>query len=88
MYELLARVCRKPKEVSIDRKYNQVDQGSEMSVVSVGMVYRLGLSKRSLAEVGFKGLSLRIRQSRLSGERTEGSLVIDLSMRMEVLQLL
>lgn len=30
----------------------------------------------------------RIRQSRLSGERTEGSLDIDLSMRMEVLQLL
>lgn len=58
MYELLARVSRKHKEVSIDRRYNQVDQGSDMSVVSVGMVNHLGLTKRSLAEVGFKGLSM------------------------------
>lgn len=52
------------KEVSVDRKYNQVDQGSEMSVVSVGMVNHLGLVKRSLAEVGFRGLSMRTADHR------------------------
>ena len=46
-------------EVNLDRQYNQVNQGSEMSVISVGMVIHLDLAKRSLAEVGFKGFSMR-----------------------------
>lgn len=52
------------KEVNVERRYNQVDQGSEMSVVSVGMVNHLGLVKRSLAEVGFRGLSMRTADHR------------------------
>lgn len=48
----------------LDRKYDQVDQGSEMSLILVGMVSHLGVAKRSLVEVGFKGLTMRTADHR------------------------
>ena len=59
-------VVRKPdgSEVGIDRNQTQSDQGSEMNVISQGMVRWLGLDLRPLAELGFKGLSMRTADHR------------------------
>ncbi|KAF6238773.1 hypothetical protein HO173_003280 [Letharia columbiana] len=48
----------------LEKKYTQGDQGSDMNVVSMGLVRFLGLQLRLLEEVGFKGLSMRTADHR------------------------
>ncbi len=57
---------RKPDgvEVKIDKRQTQADQGSDMNVISTGMVRFLGLTTHSLSEIGFKGLSMRTADHR------------------------
>ena len=51
-------------EVQLDKRYVQADQGSDMNVISAGLVRHLHLDLHSLAEVGFKGLSMRTADHR------------------------
>ena len=50
--------------VVLEQKLTQADQGSEMNVISAGLVRFLGLHLHSLEEVGFKGLSMRTADHR------------------------
>ena len=54
-------VVRKPKgeEVELEKGRTQADQGSDMNVISQGMVRFLGLELHLLSDIGFKGLSMR-----------------------------
>ena len=49
---------------TLERKYTQADQGSDMNVISAGLVRFLGLTLLALADVGFKGLSMRTADHR------------------------
>ncbi len=51
-------------EVKIEKSRSQADQGSDMNVISIGMVSMLGLTKYLLADIGFKGLSMRTADHR------------------------
>ena len=46
------------QELSLERRHTQADQGSELNVISGGMVRQLGLEVKSLAEIGFHGMSM------------------------------
>ena len=52
------------KQVTLEKRYTQADQGSDMNVVSKGLVHLLGLELRSLDEVGFRGLSILVADHR------------------------
>ena len=45
--------------IRLDKQYTQADQGSDMNVMSVGLVKRLALELHPLAELGLRGLSMR-----------------------------
>jgi hypothetical protein len=45
--------------VTLNKQYTQADQGSDMNVISMDLARRLNLQLRDLAEVGFRGLSMR-----------------------------
>lgn len=45
--------------IALDKKFVQADQGSDMNVMSSGLVRHLGLILHALNEVGFRGLSMR-----------------------------
>ena len=62
----LSSTVRKPdgSEIKIDKKQTQADQGSDMNVLSSGMVRFLGLPTFLLADIGFKGLSMRTADHR------------------------
>ena len=53
-------------EEHLDKSIVQADQGSDMNVMSMGLARKLMLDLRPLAEVGFKGLSMRVADSRES----------------------
>ena len=53
-------------EVLLEKRYTQADQGSDMNVISAGLVRYLGLKLHPLEEVGFKGLSMRTADHRES----------------------
>lgn len=59
-------IVRKPdgSEIKVEKRQTQADQGSDMNVISIGMVRSLGLATHSLAEIGFKGLSMRTADQR------------------------
>lgn len=48
----------------LDKKHTQADQGSDMNVISAGLVRFLALQLHSLEEVGFRGLSMRTADHR------------------------
>jgi len=50
--------------IVLEKRYTQADQGSDMNVMSSGLVRLLGLTLHSLDEVGFKGLSMRTADHR------------------------
>ena len=51
-------------EVKIERSQSQTDQGSDMNVISQGMVTYLNLPLQRLSDIGFKGLSMRTADHR------------------------
>ena len=51
-------------EVVLEKPQTQADQGSEMNVISMGLVRMLGLKLQALADIGFKGLSMRTADHR------------------------
>lgn len=51
-------------EVSLEISQSQADQGSDMNVISMGLVRSLGLELHLLSEIGFKGLSMRTADHR------------------------
>ena len=57
---------RKPtgEEVELEKSRSQADQGSDMNVISQGMVRFLGLKLHLLSDIGFKGLSMRTADHR------------------------
>ena len=59
-------VVRKPDgtEVKIEKSQNQTDQGSDMNVISQGMVNYLKLPMQLLSDLGFKGLTMRTADHR------------------------
>jgi len=50
--------------VHLDKSYVQADQGSDMNMISTGLVKYLGLQSHSLGEIGFAGLSMRTADHR------------------------
>lgn len=50
--------------IELKKHYVQADQGSNINVISKGLVERIGLEKQSLADVGFQDLSMRIADYR------------------------
>lgn len=50
--------------IELDTKFTQAGQGSDMNVISTGLVRHLSLELHSLSEVGFKGLSMRTADHR------------------------
>ena len=46
-------------EVSLEKAKTQADQGSDMNVVSMGLVRHFELALHKLSDIGFKGLSMR-----------------------------
>lgn len=50
--------------VDLEKHYVQADQGSDMNVISEGLVNQVGLARQPLAEVGFAGLSMRTADHR------------------------
>lgn len=51
-------------EIVLEKPQTQADQGSEMNVISMGLVRMLGLELHALADIGFKGLSMRTADHR------------------------
>lgn len=49
---------------AISKEHTQADQGSDMNVISAGLVRHLSLQLNPLDEVGFKGLSMRTADHR------------------------
>lgn len=45
-------------EVNVDRKYGPIDQGYATTAIRVKTVNHLELAEQSLAEIGFKELSM------------------------------
>ncbi len=50
--------------VALEKNYTQADQGSDMNVMSAGLVRHLSLQLHPLSEIGFKGLSMRTADHR------------------------
>ncbi|RKF57444.1 hypothetical protein OnM2_074041 [Erysiphe neolycopersici] len=50
----------KPVRVSLPMRVAQADQGSDMIIVTMGLLRKLGLSVKSLAERGFGGLTMNV----------------------------
>lgn len=59
-------MIKKPNgaEVKLEKSQTQADQGSDMNVLSTGLVRMLGLPKYLLSDIGFKGLSMRTADHR------------------------
>lgn len=47
------------KEIVLDKSHTQADQGSDMNVISIAMVRRLGLQMHDLSAIGFYGLTMQ-----------------------------
>ncbi|RKF60164.1 hypothetical protein OnM2_053030, partial [Erysiphe neolycopersici] len=50
----------KPVNVSLPLGVAQADQGSDMIIVTIGFLKKLGIPVRSLAERGFNGLTMNV----------------------------
>ena len=57
-FRIPAVVRSQGQEVNLERRHTQADQGSELNVISGAMVRQLGLEVKSLAEIGFHGMSM------------------------------
>lgn len=57
-FRLPATVILGTVRVMLEKGYTQADQGSEMNVISPGMVRKLGLVRRSLGDIGLAGLTM------------------------------
>ena len=59
-------VVRRPDGIDeeIDKSQSQSDQGSDMNVISQGMVNHLKLPMQLLSDIGFKGLTMRTADHR------------------------
>lgn len=51
-------------ELSLEKSHTQADQGSDMNVISAGLVRVLGLPTCKLSDIGFRGLSMRTADHR------------------------
>ena len=59
-----AVVQESTKKIVLKRSIIQADQGSDINVISLGLVNHLQLPKRSLAELGFWGLAMKTADQR------------------------
>jgi len=50
--------------IRLEKSYVQADQGSDMNVISTGLVRQIGLDMHSLSEIGFRGLTMRTADHR------------------------
>ncbi len=51
-------------DIRLEKSYVQADQGSDMNVISTGLVHQIGLDMHSLSEIGFRGLTMRTADHR------------------------
>jgi hypothetical protein len=51
-------------DIRLEKSYVQADQGSDMNVISTGLVHQIGLDMYSLSKIGFRGLTMRTADHR------------------------
>ncbi|RKF83279.1 hypothetical protein GcM1_161012 [Golovinomyces cichoracearum] len=62
----------KQVRVSLPLGVSQADQGSDMIIVTIGFLKKLGLSVKSLVERGYNGLTMNVADGSYIGDKARG----------------